>query len=180
MKEVMSYLTAIAGFGLMMTVFAAVAGKGRYMFERAKVIHMLRTMPNQAELVCRNAKGTFGEAIAATMKTAAMMKTRDINILVQATKPAYDASLTPIKMYWSKYIKRGRTALVLSIGGVVLAFASTASAVLQILLLLATIGAAIYALLYKLDVDRSLMLARLEVLPEVERAFADGRYVIPP
>ncbi len=176
----MSYLTAIAGFGLMMTVFAAVVGKGRYMFERAKVIHMLRTMPNQAELVCRNAKGTFGEAIAATMKTAAMMKTRDINILVQATKPAYDASLTPIKMYWSKMVKRGRSALVLSIGGVALAFASTASAVLQILLLIATIGAAIYALLYKLDVDRSLMLARLEVLPEVERAFADGRYVLPP
>jgi hypothetical protein len=179
-KEVLSYLTSIAGFGLMMFVFSQIAGRPRYMFEKMRIIHLLRTMPNQAELVCRVAKGSFTEAIGASMKTLAMMKSKDPNVVTQGSKPGYDAALPMIKMYWGKQIKRGRAALGLSIAGVVLAFVSTASAVLQILLLLATIGAAVYAILYKLDVDRSLMLARLEVLPEVERAFVEGRYVLPP
>jgi hypothetical protein len=69
---------------------------------------------------------------------------------------------------------------MMSIGGVVLAFVAETSPILHILLAIACIGAAVYALLYKLDVDRSLMLARAEVLPEVERAFAEGRYLLPP
>lgn len=176
MKEVLSYLLALGGFGLMMTVFGVVAGKRKYAEARTMILHLLATQPNRAELVCRAQKGTFGEPVAAAMKTAAMLRSNDINLIVAATKPTYDATVPMVKIYWDKFVKRGRTAVVMSIGGVALAFASTASAWLQILLAIATIGAAVYSLLYKLDVDRSLMLARAEVLPAVERAFAEGRY----
>jgi hypothetical protein len=33
---------------------------------------------------------------------------------------------------------------------------------------------------YKQEVDRTMILARAEILPEVDRAFVEGRYVFPP
>jgi len=39
-----------------------------------------------------------------------------------------------------------------------------------------TVAAGIYCLTVKADAERALVHARLEVLPEAERAFAEGRY----
>jgi Na+/proline symporter len=175
-KEVLSYLLALGGLGLMLTAFAAASGKRKYLEARTMVRHLLATQPNRAELVCRAQKGTFGEAVAAAMKTAAMCKTTDINVLVLATKPAYDATAPMVKMFWDTKIKRVRMAGAVSVGAVALAIAAGASPILHILLALASIAAGVYVILFKLDVDRSLVLARLEILPEVERAFAEGRY----
>jgi hypothetical protein len=175
-KEVLSYLLAIAGFGVMASVFAAISGRRRYAEGRLWAIHMLRTSPNHAELVFRAQKGTFCEAVAAAMKTAAMTKSRDPNLLGMATKPAYDAHVTLVKMFWQKLVKRGRLGVGLSIGGIVLAFGVHTSPILHILLGIASLAAAGYTLAFKLDVDRSLLLARAELLPEVEQAFVDGRY----
>jgi hypothetical protein len=175
-KEVISYLLAIAGCGLMMSVFAAVSGTRRYLEARTMVTHLLRTQPNRAEIVCRGQKGTFGEAIALAMKNTAMLKSTDLTLIVMATKPSYDAQVPMIKAYWKGLFGRGKMAGALSLGGIVMAFASTASPILHILLGIVSFAAGIYVLTMKADAERALITARLEILPEVERAFAEGRY----
>jgi hypothetical protein len=175
-KEVISYLLSIAGCALMISVFAAISGTRKYLEARTMVIHLLRTQPNRAELVCRSQKGTFGEAIALAMKNAAMLKSNDLNLIVMATKPSYDAQVPMVKMYWKGLFGKGKMAAGLSLGGIVLAFASTASPILHILLGIVTAAAGIYAFTVKADAERALAFARLEILPEVERAFAEGRY----
>ncbi|MGE5184611.1 MAG: hypothetical protein ACM31C_21215 [Acidobacteriota bacterium] len=180
MKVVLSYLLAFGGLGLMLYVFAPIAGRAKYLEARATLWHLLRTMPNHAELRCKAATGTFGEAVAAAMKTAVMMKTRDPAMLQKGTLPAYDAQVIAIRLHWKAVLKKVRTAGMLAIGAIVLAASIHTSVILHVLLALVTIAAGVYVFLFKLDVDRSLMLARAEILPEVERAFAEGRYVLPP
>ena len=51
-----------------------------------------------------------------------------------------------------------------------------ATATVQIVIAIACAIAALLVLVHKLDVDRSLVLGRAQVLPEVERMFVEGRY----
>jgi hypothetical protein len=160
----------------MLTVFAAVMSTRKYLEARTMVIHLLRTQANRAELVCRSQKGTFGEAIAMAMKNTAMLKSTDLNVIVLATKPSYDSQVPMIKAYWKGLFGKGKLAAGLSVAGIVMAFASTASPILHILLGIVSGAAGAYAFTVKVDAERALVHARLEILPEVERAFAEGRY----
>jgi hypothetical protein len=63
-----------------------------------------------------------------------------------------------------------------SIGGVAMAIGVGALPVLHILLLVAVIAAAIWIFITKHDCERYVVLARLEILPDVDRAVAEGRY----
>jgi hypothetical protein len=178
-KVVLSYLLAVAGVGVMMYAVSAAAGRIKYGVARGMVLHLLRTNPHQAEAMCRADKGTFLEAVAAAFKTAVMMKTRDASILAQASRPAYDAQCMQIKMHWKNVFKRVKTSALLAVGAVALAITAGASPILHILLGVAVIAGDVWVFAYKVDVERSVVLARAEVLPEVERAIADGRYVLP-
>ena len=180
MKAVLSYLLAVGGLGVMLYALTAVAGRFRYLVARPMIVHLLRTNPHQAEAMCKADKTTFLAAIAAAIRTAAMMKSRDPAILVQASKPAYDAHCQQLAMHWKSVLKRAKTAAGLAVGAVVLAAAAHTSVVLHVLLGIATLAGCGWVLAYKLDVDRSILLARAEVLPEVDRAIADGRYQLPP
>ena len=180
MKVVLSYLLAVAGLGVMLYAFSAVAGRFKYGVAKAMAIHLLRTNPHQAEAMFRADKGTFMEALAAAFKTAVMMKTRDPAILPQASKPSYDAQCKQIEMHWKSVFKRVKMAAMLAVGAVVLAVTVHASPVLHVLLGLATFAGCAWVFAFKLDVERSLVLARAEVLPELDRSIADGRYQLPP
>jgi hypothetical protein len=164
----------------MLYALSAVAGRFKYGVAKAMVIHLLRTNPHQAEAMCRADKGTFMEAIAAAFKMAVMMKVRDPAILAQASTPSYDAQCMQIKLHWKSVVKRVKTSAGLAVGAVVLAATAGATPVLHVLLGLASIAGCAWVVAYKIDVDRSIVLARAEVLPEVNRAIADGRYVLPP
>jgi len=179
-KAVLSYLLAFGGLGAMLLALSAVAGRFKYGVAKGMVIHLLRTNPHQAEAMCKADKGTFMEAIAAAIKTAAMMKVRDPAILVQASKPAFDAQCTQVGMHWKTVMKRVKLAGGLAIGAIVLGVSADTSVILHVLLAIATLAGCGWVFAYKLDVDRSLVLARIEVLPEVDRAIADGRYQLPP
>jgi hypothetical protein len=179
-KTVISYLLAVGGFGMMLFALSAVAGRFKYGVARGMVLHLLHTNPHQAEAMCRRDKGTFLEAVGAAFRTAVMMKTRDPAILAQASRPAYDAQCMQIRMHWKTVFKRVKTSAMLAIGAVVLAMTVDASPLLHILLGIASIAGGGWVLAYKLDVERSVVLARAEVLPEVDRAIVEGRYVLPP
>lgn len=164
----------------MLFAFSAVSGKFTYAVARGMALHLLRTNPQQAQAMCGADKGTFLEAINAVFKTAVMVKTRDPAILAQASRASYDAQCMQIHMHWKAVFKRLKTAGLLAVGGVALAIGIGASPLVHILLAAVTLVGGVAVLRYKLDVERSLVLARAEVLPEVERAIVDGRYALPP
>ncbi|HTR49452.1 MAG TPA: hypothetical protein VMJ10_02020 [Kofleriaceae bacterium] len=180
MKAVLSYLLAFGGLGMMLYALTSVAGRFMYGVAKPMVVHLLRTNPHQAEAMCKADKTTFMSAVAAAIKTAAMMKVRDPNILAQATKPAFDAQCTQIGMHWKSVLKRAKTAAALAVGAIVLGATAGTSVILHVLLAIVTLAGCGWVFYYKLDVDRSLVLARAEVVPEVERAIAEGRYQLPP
>jgi hypothetical protein len=179
-KELLSYGLAIAGLVVAAIAAVGIAGRLKYFQIKPAVLHLLRTNPNQAELMWRSAKGTCLEALATSMKTAAMMKSNDPAAIVAATKPSYDAACATVALHWKGVIKKIKTSLMLSFGGVALAFSVGALPIVHILALVACGAVAGWAWSFKSDAERSLVLARAELLPEVERAFVDGRYVLPP
>jgi hypothetical protein len=179
-KAVLSYLLAVGGLGAMLYAFSAVAGRFKYGVAKAMAIHLLRTNPHQAEAMFRADKGTFMEALAAAFKTAVMMKTRDPAILPQASKPSYDAQCKQIEMHWKTVFKRVKFAVGMAVGAVVLAISVHTSPILHVLLGIASIAGCAWVFAFKLDVERSLVLARVEVLPELDRCIAEGRYQLPP
>lgn len=178
MKVFLSYALSLAGLGL---VIAAVAGAVlvnlSYPAARLNMLNMLRTSANKAELLARTAKGTFYEPLGAAMKIAAMAQTTDMNILGMSTKPAYDAGCMQVTMHWKKLFGRGKKGVALVIGGLALAISISASPILHIIVSVITAIAALWFLVTKSENERSLVRARAELLPEVDRAFAEGRYV---
>jgi hypothetical protein len=178
-KVVLSYVLAIGGVGAMLYALSAVTGRFTYGVAKPMILHLLRTNPHQAEAMCRAGRGTFLEAVAAAFKTAVMMKTRDPGILAQASRPAYDAHCMQLKMHWKSVVKRVKTAALLAIGAVALAIYVGASPILHVILGVVTLAGGAWVIAYRFDVERSVVLARAEVLPEVDRAIAEGRYVLP-
>jgi len=171
------YVLALGGFAVMMSGFMRTVGTLLYRDARNTLIALLRQDPRRAQMMCSVESMTFYEAIGAAMKTAAMVKTRDLSILVQASQPAYDAAAMMLRMKWKKLVGRGKTGALMAVGGIALAVKAGHVPILIWIFAGLTAAGFGWVFWYKLDVDRSLILARQEVLPEVDRAFAEGRYV---
>ena len=178
MKVFLSYALSLLGLGL---VTAAVLGgyaiNLSYPGARLRLMNMLRTSANQAEIMCKAAKGTFYEPIGAAIKIAAMTQTTDLAILVTATQPSYDGACVMVTMGWKKLFGRGKTGMMMVVAGLALAITFKTSPILHIIVAVLSTGGAIWFLVMRSDNERSLMRARAELLPEVDRAFAEGRYV---
>src|SRR5262249_32177109 len=91
-STIASYGLAIVGVVLMVSaILPAFTTSMTYPTARLQLTNLLRTNPNQAEMVSRAMKGTFGEALAMGIKTAGMTKSRDPTIITKAIYPGYDA-----------------------------------------------------------------------------------------
>jgi hypothetical protein len=177
-KVFLSYALSLAGLGMAIATLAgAYAVNLSYPGARLRMINMLRTSVNQAEVACRAAKGTFYEPIGAAIKIAAMAGTNDINIIRQSTKPGYDGGSVMVTLLWKKLFGRGKKAVMLAGGGLALAIAFNANPALHIIVLVLTAAGAVWFLMAKSENERSLVRAKAELLPELDRAFAEGRYV---
>ena len=178
MKVFISYALSLVGLGL---VTAAVLGAYvvnlSYPAARLRMIQMLRTSVNQAEIACRAAKGTFYEAIGSAIKIGAMAQTSDLSIISQTTKPGYDASVTTVKLHWKKLFGRGKTGAMMVIGGLAMAIGIKTAPHLHIIVAVLTGAAAVWFIYTRSENERSLVRAKAELLPELDRAFAEGRYV---
>lgn len=178
MKVFLSYALSLAGLGM---VIAAVLGAYvvnlSYPAARLRMINMLRTSVNQAEVACRAAKGTFYEAIGSAIKIGAMAATNDLAIIQASTKPGYDAACTSVTMHWKKLFGRGKKGVLMVVGGLALAISVNASPVLHIIVVVLTAGAGVWFYVTMTENERSLVRAKAELLPELDRAFAEGRYV---
>ena len=161
-------------------VTAAVIGAAlvnlSYPKARLEMINMLRTNVNKAQFLCKTAKGTFYEPIGEAIKIGAMAVTTDINIISMATKPGYEAGCMNVTQTWKKLFDRGKKGVLMVGGGVALAFVAHTNPALHIIVAVLTLGAAIWFITTKLENERSLIRAKVEVLPELDRGFAEGRY----
>jgi hypothetical protein len=176
-KVFLSYALSLGGLGM---VIAAVLGAYvvnlSYPAARLRMLNMLRTSVNQAEVACRAAKGTFYEPIGAAIKIGAMVPTTDLNILRQTTTPGYDAACMQVKLHWKKLFGRGKKGAAMVIGGLALAIASKAMPALHIICVVLMVGGAVWFFVTMTENERSLVRAKAELLPELDRAFAEGRY----
>lgn len=178
MKVFLSYALSLGGLGL---VAAAVIGATlvnlSYPAARMRILQMIAHSLNKTEIMCRTAKGTFYEPIGSAIKIAAMAQSTDVSIIAQATRPGYDAGVMPVTMHWKTLFGRGKKGVALVIGGLVLALSIGTSPILHVIAVVLAGVAAAWFLYTKAENERSLVLARAEILPALDQAFAEGRYV---
>jgi hypothetical protein len=178
---VASYGLAILGFAMMASAVVRTLGSGlKYMYTRPLLINALRTNANHAEMLCKTGPESYFAAVGAAIKTAGMVRSRDPKVIVTATVPAYDATGMAVSMRWKQLVGRVKLAAMAAGGAVVVGMSKGVPPIL-VLLLAAGVGIGfLWLFFYKVEVDRCIILARAEILPEVDRAFVDGRYVFPP
>jgi hypothetical protein len=180
-SAIASYGLAIVGVVLMLiAILPAFTTSLNYPTARLQLINLLRTSPNRAEMMCKSMKGTFGEAIAMAMKTVAMTKSRDPAIIVQAMWPGYDAVAVNVGAAYKQILGKVKLAAMAVGGGLVLALSSNTFPVFHILAVLIAGGAFVLVMVRKNDAENAVVLARRDLLPEVQNAFVEGRYIFPP
>lgn len=176
LTAVISYGLAFVGLGLTISaLLPALTGYMNYREARAMILNLLRSNAMRAEPVARNSPGTFYEAIAASIKVGVTTGSRDPAIVATATRPTYDATAGIISQKAKQQIGRGKLGVMAAGGALAIALSKGAAPVIVIILVgLCAIGFG--ALLWhKSDLERTLVLARLEVLPEVDQSIAQGR-----
>ncbi len=180
-KVVLSYLLALGGAGIVAyATMLVVAISCDYPAARFRIIQALRTQPWQAEILTKTKPGSFYSGIHAALKTAGQLGIRDPAMIQKATLPSYDAATSLVPMAWKSIfgkLKLGGGAVVAGLG---LAISASALPVLHIIVLVGVVVAAIYMLTTKRDSERYIVLARHEIVPEVDACIAAGRYGAPP
>ena len=180
-STVASYGLAVVGFVMMLTAVARTLGATlKYIYTRPLVINALRTNANHAEQLCSSGPHSYFAAIGAALKTGAMVRSRDVQIVVKATVPAYDAAGMQVSMYWKQLLGRVKLAGMAAGGAMIVGLSNGAPPILVIVLAAAVGIGYVWLYFYAAEIDRCILRARAEILPEVDRAFADGRYVFPP
>jgi hypothetical protein len=180
-QTVLSYGLAILGFGMMVSaLLPAFASNLKYVYTRPLLINSLRTNANHTELLCKSGKETYFAAIGEAIKTGAMMRSRDPKVIPTATAPAYDAIGKAVVIKWGMLLGRVKLA-AMAAGGAVAVSLSKGFPPIVVLILAVGVGIG-FAWLYffKAEIERCIIRARAEILPEVDRAFVEGRYVFPP
>lgn len=161
-------------------VLKTLASNLKYIYTRPLLINALRTNANHAEQLCKTAPDSYFGAVGAALKTAGMMRSRDMKVIPSATLPTYDAAGQAISMRWKQLLGRVKLA-GMAVGGAVALGLSKGVPPIPVIVLAASVGIGyVWLYFYKERVDRCILLARAEILPEVDRAIADGRYVFPP
>lgn len=177
MKVFLSYALSLGGLGFIAAaVFGAMLANLSYLRAKMAMINMLRTDANKAEFLCKTAKNTFYDPLGQAIKLGVMSQTNDLKIIGMSTRPGYDAGCMPVTMHWKKLFGHGKKGVLMVVGGLTLAITIKTSIVFHVICVIVTAGCAIYFFKTRADNERSLLLAKAEILPEVDRAIAEGRY----
>lgn len=180
-ETVVSYGLAIIGFGMMASVLVRTLGSNlKYIYTRPLLINSLRKNANHTELLCKSGKETYFAAIGEALKTGAMMQSRDPKVIPTATAPAYDAAGKAVLIKWGTLLGRVKLAAMAAGGAVVIALTKGFPPIVVLILAIAVGIGYLWLYLYKAEIERCIIRARAEILPEVDRAFVEGRYVFPP
>ena len=178
MQLIAGYVLGVVGVVMILRAIVPVlANNLKYPSARLMMTNLLRTNPYQAEAVANAGKGTFFEAIAAAIKAGAMMQSRDPAILQKATLPTFDATAQAVNMRWKQLFGSAKLAVGAVGGGIVISSTKGSPSIVLIIVGVGVLAGLAFVWIRRAEVERSLILARAEVLPEVDRAFVDGRYI---
>lgn len=181
LKYVISYALALGGVVVVgVAVVATFKANLSYPSAKLGLINLLRSAPNNAEMVCRSMPGTFYEPLAAAFKTAAMVGQQEAAIYPTATRPAYDGGAVAVAVKWKVGFGKAKLGAMAAAGGLALVAAGGDLPIPIVILVLLVLAGLARLYVHKSEVDRTIVLARAEVLPELDRALASGRYVFPP
>src|SRR5215475_536980 len=101
-------------------VARTLASNLKYIYTRPLLINSLRTNANHAEMLCKSSPDSYFAAVAAAIKTGAMMQSRDPKVLPTATLPAYDAAAVGVSLKWKQLLGRVKLAAMAAGGAVVI------------------------------------------------------------
>lgn len=209
MKALLSYGVALLGLGMVvLALLKAWSTNLSYPGAKLMLRNLMTSNPNKAEQVCKSLPGTFFEPLAATFTTIAQMGMRDPNIVTQTSRPTFDGVAKGVVQGFSGHLMKAKLGMMAVVGGLVLSilmatkpaepkpddpnydptadvveveepgFFSGPGPFVIIFLLAGAAAGMVYA--RKLELERSIVRARAELLPELEKAVIDGRYQFPP
>jgi hypothetical protein len=100
---------------------------------------------------------------------------QDPKIIASATLPAYDAAASQVTQHWKGLVGKGKLAAVAALGAI-----AVKPGVFTVIFGVVAAAGIVWLWFYKAEIDRSLFRAKVEVLPDVDRAFVEMRYYVPP
>lgn len=209
MKLVLSYGVAIAGLlTVVFALLKAMGTNLSYPGAKLMLTNLLRTNPNKAEQVCKSLPGTFFEPLAATFTTVGQVGIRDANVVLQTTRPTFDGAAKGVVQGFKGHMMKAKLGLMAVVGGLALSlmlagkepeakpddpnydptadveeveepgfFSGPGPFIILFLLAGGGLGL-IFA--KKLELEGSIVRARAELLPELEKSVIEGRYQFPP
>lgn len=178
LKTLGSIGLAVVGLGIV-AIPAAKTFSSSLSYAQAKLnlVNLLRTNPNQAEMMAKQMEGTFAEALAASLKMGAAMIGQDAATIQSATLPTYDAHGQGIVAKLDGAMAKGKMGLMAAVGGAGLGLAGGSLVFIPIILALITVAAFLRLVYYKNELQGTIIRARAEILPEVISALVSGRYI---
>ncbi len=181
LKTILSYgLGAVGLIMLLLAVTQVAAANLNYASARYTLINMLRSSPNQAEMVTKSIPMTFFEPLHAVIKTLAMCRSNDPVLISKTAPPTYDGNCAGVTGKWAAIMVKAKLALMAVGGGLAIGLSKDDFPILLTIVSALAGGAFLWIYVKKTDTDKSMLRARADILPEVERAFVEGRYILPP
>jgi hypothetical protein len=178
MKGFLSYVLVLVGTGMVALACAqAMQVMANYAQGRLLLVNLLRTNPARAEATCRQSRGTFYEAVGAAMAGAAQTQARDPKVLEMAIGPSFEAVATTVGIKQKMMLGKLKMAALPLGGGIVLAYSNDNALYFHILCALIAIGGAAWLFMYTQESASAFLRAKGEILPEVMKAFVEGRYI---
>jgi hypothetical protein len=180
-KAIASYGLAIIGIGIVLgAIVRALASNLNYASGKLMLINLLRTNPNHAHNICRTMSGSFFEAIGSALDIAAMTRSNDPKVVTVATLASYDAIGGAVVQKMKQLVMGAKMGLGAAGGALMIQIAGGTYPIPIILIAILCGGGLLFLMYRQSELESTIVLARREILPEVDRAFIDGRYVLPP
>jgi hypothetical protein len=207
-KLLLSYGIALAGLAtIILAILKAMSSNLSYPGAKLMLTNLLRTNPNKAEQVCKSLPGTFMEPLSACFTTMAQVGLRDPNIVAQTTRPTFDGVSKGVVQGFGGHLMKAKLGLMAIVGALALMiimavkkpdkkedpnYDPTADVAEEeepgffsgpgplIIIFLLGVGGAGVVYSRKIELERSIVRARAELLPELEASIVQGRYQFPP
>lgn len=209
MKALLSYGVALVGLGVVVIALLKAMGTNlSYPGAKLMLQNLLRSNPNKAEQVCKSLPGTFFEPLAACFNSVGQMQLRDANIVTQTTRATFDGIAKSVVQAFAQHMTKAKLGLMAVVGGLVLSVLMATKPAEKkaddpnydpqadveeveepgffagpgpfVIIFLLAAGGTGMILARKVELERSIVRARAELLPELEQSVIQGRYQFPP
>ena len=209
MKALLTYGIALAGLAAIMLALVKAMGTNlSYPGAKLMLTNLFRTNPNKAEQVCKSLPGTFFEPLAACFTTMAQVGMRDPQIVTQTTRATFDGISKGVVQSFGGHLTKAKLGLMALVGALALSILMAGKPAEKkaddpnydptadveeveepgffsgpgplVILFLLGVGGAVFIYTRKVELERSIVRTRAELLPELEASIIQGRYQFPP